>query len=136
MGGIVTPIALRGLKVDRQHELGEAVEITLAHDVAGGLNVAHETFSMNAISNCSPSAHRIGYLDPAAFERNVELLLTGDAEKPELKQRPQGAWTHNMWNAVLARRQRDVQPMSSTGDIGNEVRSSVSDPAFYPRAGC
>jgi hypothetical protein len=54
MGGIVTPIALRGLKVDRQHELGEAVEITLAHDVAGGLNVAHETFSMNAISKLLP----------------------------------------------------------------------------------
>jgi hypothetical protein len=61
----------------------EAVEITLAHDLAGGLNVAHETFSMNSIPKLLPErADRIGYLDPAAFDSNVELLLTG-AEKPE-----------------------------------------------------
>ena len=83
----------------------EAVDIVLAHDLAGGLNVAHERFSMSAIPRLLPErADRIGHLDPAAFDRNVELLLTG-ADKPELKQRPQGAWTHKVWDAVLARRQ-------------------------------
>jgi NitT/TauT family transport system substrate-binding protein len=96
--------SIEGWDYARKHP-AEAVEITLAHYLVGALNIDHETFSMNAIPKLLPErTDRIGYLDPAAFDAAVDLLLTG-AEKPELKKRPQGGWTHKVWNALVARRQ-------------------------------
>ncbi|MEA2974558.1 MAG: NitT/TauT family transport system substrate-binding protein [Alphaproteobacteria bacterium] len=87
----------------RKHP-AEAVEIVMTHDLVGALKPQHETFSITGVGKLLPErADRLGYLDPAAFDAAVQLLLTG-AEKPELKKAPTGAWTHRVWDALVALR--------------------------------
>ncbi len=38
----------------------------------------------------------IGYLDPAAFDRTVDILLSGDSS-PVITKKPEGAWTHEVY---------------------------------------
>lgn len=40
---------------------------------------------------------RIGWLDPADYERTVNVLMTGGLE-PVIHARPEGAWTHAVWD--------------------------------------
>ena len=52
------------------------------------------------IGGAGPS---LGYLDPAAYERNVALLLSLKSH-PVITRRPVGAWTHQIWkDAFLGR---------------------------------
>ena len=39
----------------------------------------------------------IGYLDPAAFNQTVDILLTGGST-PVITRKPEGAWTHAIWD--------------------------------------
>jgi NitT/TauT family transport system substrate-binding protein len=46
--------------------------------------------------------HDIGWLDPAAYERTVAVLLSG-AARPVISHAPEGAWTHAVWDEAFAR---------------------------------
>jgi NitT/TauT family transport system substrate-binding protein len=37
-----------------------------------------------------------GYLDPAAYERTVGVLINGKSD-PVISKKPEGAWTHAVW---------------------------------------
>ena len=39
----------------------------------------------------------IGYLEPSAYDRTVDVLLSARID-PVIKQKPQGAWTHEIWD--------------------------------------
>ena len=40
-----------------------------------------------------------GYLDPAAYERTVGVLISGKSD-PVISKKPEGAWTHKLWEAA------------------------------------
>jgi len=46
--------------------------------------------------------HGLGYLEPAAYERTVDVLLSA-ASNPVIRQRPEGAWTHEIWERAYPR---------------------------------
>ena len=41
-----------------------------------------------------------GWLDPAAYERTVKVLLSGQST-PVITKEPQGAWTHEIWEKAM-----------------------------------
>jgi NitT/TauT family transport system substrate-binding protein len=43
-----------------------------------------------------------GYLDPAAYDRTVKILLAGGSD-PVISKAPEGAWTHDVWEKAMAR---------------------------------
>ena len=47
-------------------------------------------------------SHGLGYLEPAAYERTVDVLLSA-ASDPVIRKRPEGAWTHEVWDRAFAR---------------------------------
>ena len=73
----------------------EAVGIVLrANRSAGGLDVSHQRRMLQEVAKLMPgNRHGIGYLEPAAYERTVDVLLPGGAE-PVIRRRPEGAWIH------------------------------------------
>ena len=78
----------------------EAVEIVLDNDVTGAQTVDHQTFMMQEVAKLvGADTAKIGYLDPAAFERTVDVLLSADST-PVISRRPAGAWTHTIWNRL------------------------------------
>ena len=46
--------------------------------------------------------HGLGYLEPAAYERTVDVLLSA-ASNPVIRGRPEGAWTHEVWDRAYPR---------------------------------
>ena len=42
---------------------------------------------------------KMGYLEPAAYDRTVKTLLTGKSD-PVITKKPEGAWTHKLWEAA------------------------------------
>ena len=46
--------------------------------------------------------HGLGYLEPAAYEHTVDVLLSA-ASNPVIRQRPEGAWTHEIWDRAYPR---------------------------------
>jgi NitT/TauT family transport system substrate-binding protein len=42
----------------------------------------------------------VGYLDPAAFDQTVDILLTGGST-PIITKKPEGAWTHSVWYKAM-----------------------------------
>jgi NitT/TauT family transport system substrate-binding protein len=46
--------------------------------------------------------HGLGYLEPAAYERTVDVLLSA-ASDPVISRRPEAAWTHEVWDRAFAR---------------------------------
>ena len=45
--------------------------------------------------------HRPGFLEPAAYEQTVDVLLSA-AANTVLHRRPEGAWTHAVWDQAFA----------------------------------
>ena len=48
------------------------------------------------------SGHGWGYLDPAAYQRTVDVLLSTPTD-PVIRQKPDGAWTHAVWDKAFGR---------------------------------
>jgi len=42
---------------------------------------------------------KLGYLEPAAYDRTVKTLLTGKSD-PVISKKPQGAYSHKIWEAA------------------------------------
>jgi len=46
--------------------------------------------------------HGLGYREPAAYERTVDVLLSA-ASDPVIRRRPEAAWTHEVWDRAFIR---------------------------------
>ena len=58
---------------------------------------------LREVTRLIPGAPRgIGYLDPAAYQRTVDVLLSGTSS-PVIRLKPDGAWTHAVWDKAFAR---------------------------------
>ncbi|HWL71112.1 MAG TPA: ABC transporter substrate-binding protein, partial [Geminicoccus sp.] len=77
----------------------EAAEIVLENDATGAQTEAHQKRMMGEVAKLIGSpAEGVGYLDPAAYERTVKVLLSGGSD-PVISKAPSGAWTHDVFEA-------------------------------------
>jgi NitT/TauT family transport system substrate-binding protein len=81
--------------VDHQDE---AVKIVLDNDTAGAQTAAHQKRMMSEIAKLVvPAPKGLGYLDEAAYTRTVNELMSGMSD-PVITKKPEGAWTHAVWD--------------------------------------
>jgi NitT/TauT family transport system substrate-binding protein len=76
----------------------EAVAIVLANDATHGRTKDHQTRMMGEVAKLVAGG-KMGYLDPAAYQRTVDELLAGKSD-PVISKPPEGAWTHAIWEAA------------------------------------
>ncbi|MGE4481784.1 ABC transporter substrate-binding protein [Acidocella sp.] len=80
----------------------EAVKIVMSYDTAGVLNEAHQVKMMASVAKLlNDGKDQTGYLDPAAYQRTVDVLME-DKTDPVITKRPEGAYTHKVYDAALA----------------------------------
>jgi NitT/TauT family transport system substrate-binding protein len=74
----------------------------LAADTSGSSSLKVQKRQMENVAKLISNAgtKKIGYLEPAAFERTIKVLLTGGSD-PVIKKDPgKAAYTHAVWEAA------------------------------------
>jgi len=85
--------SVQGWKYAIDHQ-DEAVKIVLDNDTAGAQTPAHQKRMMSEIAKLVvPGPQGLGYLEPAAYDRTVQVLMAGTSD-PVITKKPEGAWTH------------------------------------------
>ena len=87
--------SLKGWDYAIKHQ-DEAVQIVLNNDASGAQTKQHQTTQMLEIAKLVEGG-KLGYLEPKAYDRTVNTLLSGKSE-PVITKKPQGAWTHKIWD--------------------------------------
>lgn len=80
----------------------EAAKIVVAQDSSGSATVPVQKRQMENVAKLITKAgtDKIGYLDPAAYERTVKVLLNGGSS-PVIKKDPgKAAYSHVVWEAA------------------------------------
>jgi NitT/TauT family transport system substrate-binding protein len=92
--------SLKGWQYAIDHQ-DEAVKIVLAADTTGAQTEVHQKHQMAEVARlvAASHGHGVGYLDPAAYERTVSVLLAS-ASDPVITKQPQGAWSHAVWEKM------------------------------------
>ena len=77
----------------------EAVKIVLDNDSTGAQTEEHQTSMMKEVAALVQGSKKgMGYLDPAAFDQTVGILLAGKSA-PVITKKPEGAWSHKVYEA-------------------------------------
>ena len=80
----------------------EAVQIVLDNDATGAQTEKHQTQMLSEIAKLVGSNPKgTGWLDPAAYDRTVKVLLSGKSA-PVITKAPEGAWTHDVFDKAMA----------------------------------
>ncbi|MDD0810841.1 ABC transporter substrate-binding protein [Curvibacter sp. RS43] len=80
----------------------EAAKIVVAQDSSGSATVAVQKRQMENVAKLITKAgtDKIGYLDPAAYERTVKVLMAGGSS-PVIKKDPgKAGYSHAVWEAA------------------------------------
>ena len=83
----------------------EAVKVVLAADASGGSSAAVQKRQLENVAKLITVADgpKMGFLEPAAFQRTVKVLLAGGSD-PVIKKDPGAeAWTHAVWNKATGK---------------------------------
>jgi NitT/TauT family transport system substrate-binding protein len=88
--------SMKGWEYAREHP-DEAAEIVLDNDATGAQTEKHQKRMMVEINKLTEGSN--GALDPADYERTVEILLSGGSD-PVISKEPEGAWTHAVTDAA------------------------------------
>jgi NitT/TauT family transport system substrate-binding protein len=83
----------------------EAVKIVLAADASGGSTAAVQKRQLENVAKLITVANgpKMGFLEPAAYQRTVKVLLAGGSD-PVIKKDPGAdAWTHDVWNKATGK---------------------------------
>jgi NitT/TauT family transport system substrate-binding protein len=78
----------------------EAAKIVVANDTSGSASLAVQKRQMENVAKLISNANtpKIGYLDPAAYERTIKVLMAGGSD-PVIKKDPgKAAMTHVVWD--------------------------------------
>jgi NitT/TauT family transport system substrate-binding protein len=75
----------------------EAAKIVLAADTTGAQTLHHQEQMMGEIAKLLDPNN--GKLDPKDYERTVSELLSGGSD-PVITKKPEGAWTHAVYDAM------------------------------------
>jgi NitT/TauT family transport system substrate-binding protein len=80
----------------------EAVQIVLNNDATGAQTEKHQTQMLGEIAKLvGTNPKGTGWLDPAAYDRTVKILLSGKSA-PVITKAPEGAWTHDIFDKAVA----------------------------------
>ncbi len=90
--------SLKGWQYASAHQ-DEAVRIVLSNDTAGAQTAAHQKRMMGEVAKLLGDPQRMGYLEPAAYERTVGELMSGGGD-PVITKKPEGAWSHAVYDAM------------------------------------
>ncbi|KEO56099.1 ABC transporter substrate-binding protein [Thioclava pacifica] len=71
----------------------EAAEIVLEYDETGAQTMEHQERMMTEVAKLTEGSN--GALDPADYERTVDVLMSGGSD-PVITKKPEGAWTHEI----------------------------------------
>ena len=74
------------------------LKIVLDNDASGAQKKDHQTRMMGEIAKLVEGG-KLGYLEPAAYERTVGELLAGKSD-PVISKKPEGAFSHAIWEAA------------------------------------
>lgn len=80
----------------------EAAKIVVAQDMSGSSTLKVQQRQMENVAKLISNANtpKVGYLDPAAYERTVKVLLSGGSS-PVIKKDPgKAAYSHAVWEAA------------------------------------
>ncbi len=81
----------------------EAVKIVLDADTTGAQTPAHQKRMMSEVAKLiAGDPHGTGYLEPAAYERTVDELMSGGSD-PVITKKPEGAWTHAIFDKAFGK---------------------------------
>ncbi len=89
--------SMKGWKWAEQNP-DEAAMIVLDNDATGAQTEKHQKRMMREILKLTAGSN--GELDPADYERTVDILLSGGSD-PVITKRPEGAWTHMITDKAL-----------------------------------
>ncbi len=82
--------------------VNEAADIVLENDSSGAQTEKHQRRMMGEIAKLiAGSSKGLGYLEPADYERTVDVLLSSKSD-PVITKKPSGAWTHDIWNKAMS----------------------------------
>ena len=85
----------------KPEHFGEAVTMVMQGTGTATFDQPHEERMLREIAKLLPgSRHGYGYLEPAAYERTVDVLLSGGGGTV-IRKRPEGAWTHAVWEKAF-----------------------------------
>ncbi len=91
--------SIKGWKYAGDHP-DEAADIVLENDDTGAQTEKHQRRMMREISKLLGNQPQgVGYLVPADYERTVEVLMSSDSD-PVITRKPNGAWSHAIWDAM------------------------------------
>jgi len=91
--------SLKGWQYAGEHQ-DEAVKIVLSNDTAGAQTATHQKRMMSEVAKLlGADMQRMGYLEPAAYERTVSELMSGGSD-PVISRKPEGAWSHAVFEAA------------------------------------
>jgi NitT/TauT family transport system substrate-binding protein len=80
----------------------DAAMIVLENDETGAQTEKHQKRMMGEIAKLvGANPKGTGYLDPAAYDRTVKILMAGGSD-PVITKAPEGAWTHDIWDKAMA----------------------------------
>ncbi|MGD9742210.1 MAG: ABC transporter substrate-binding protein [Dongiaceae bacterium] len=83
----------------------EAAEIVLENDATGAQTELHQKRMMGEIAKLVGDNDKgTGWLDPADYDRTVNVLLSGQSD-PVISKAPENAWTHAIWDKAMANAQ-------------------------------
>ncbi len=92
--------SIKGWKYAMEN-VNEAADIVLENDATGAQTQKHQRRMMGEIAKLVAGSKKgIGYLDPADFDRTVNMLLATKST-PVITKKPVGAWTHEVWNKAM-----------------------------------
>lgn len=86
--------SVEGWEYAVQHH-NEAVKIVLDNDTTGAQTEAHQKRMMSEVAKLIGDS-KPGFLEPAAYDRTVDELLSGGSD-PVITKKPTGAWTHEVY---------------------------------------
>jgi NitT/TauT family transport system substrate-binding protein len=91
--------SVKGWEYAAEHP-DEAADIVLENDETGAQTEKHQRRMMGEINKLVGGGEQgIGYLDPADYQRTVDVLLAGGSD-PVITAAPEGAWSHKVWEAM------------------------------------
>jgi NitT/TauT family transport system substrate-binding protein len=91
--------SIRGWEYAAEHP-DEAADIVLENDETGAQTEKHQRRMMGEINKLVGGGEQgIGYLDPADYQRTVDVLLGGGSD-PVITAAPEGAWSHEIWDTI------------------------------------
>ncbi|AQS47700.1 MULTISPECIES: ABC transporter substrate-binding protein [Thioclava] len=84
--------SMEGWKYAEAHP-EEAAQIVLDNDETGAQTMEHQLGMMKEVSKLTAGSN--GTLDPADYDRTVDVLMSGGSD-PVITKKPEGAWTHDV----------------------------------------